>query len=75
MYVHRGERVAHHLKRAWSSRAGAGVEVHTLDDLNRVVEQASWRADVGSSPREAGSTGAGSLRLRACGHIERDVSA
>jgi len=40
MYVHRGERVAHHLKRAWSSRAGAGVEVHTLDDLNRVVERA-----------------------------------
>jgi hypothetical protein len=33
------------------------------------------RADVGSSLRGTGGTGAGSLRLRACGHLERDVSA
>lgn len=33
------------------------------------------KADVGSSPRNAGNVGAGSLRLRACRYLERDVSA
>lgn len=33
------------------------------------------KAGVGGSPGGAGSTGAGSLRLRACEHLERDLSA